>query len=179
MTITDANTNYRIKNTEPHLVLECVLICICPAVLRSTGGNGFISQISDIRRVLGIYCCIKIAPKLSRLELFIFIIYLHYFPFSVTQKSRHSFCFRVALTTVQVSARATVKTKFREGRIWPQAHTAVVSRVRFFKGHWTEDLSQFPTGCYPETTPGSLPCGSLHHNSLLHQNQQAEKTREG
>lgn len=83
MTITDANTNYRIKNTEPHLVLECVLIHICPAVLVGTGGNGSISQISDIRSVLVVYCCITNCPKTGGLEQSIFIIYyyLHYFPF--------------------------------------------------------------------------------------------------
>ena len=68
MTITDANTNYRIKNTEPHLVLECVLIRICPAVLRSTGGDGSISQISDRRRVLVTYCCLMSLPLVSTVQ---------------------------------------------------------------------------------------------------------------
>ena len=100
-----------------------------------------ISEISDI----GVYslsaAAQQITPKLRGLEQSIFIIYLHYFPFSVTHKSRHSCCFRISLTTVQVSAGATVNARFGVGRIWPQAHTAGASRVRFFKGHWTEDLS--------------------------------------
>lgn len=147
MTITDANTNYRIKNTEPHLVLECVLIHICPAVLESTGGNGSISQISDIRSVLVVYCCITNCPKTEWLRT-VHIYYLLLSPlFSLFLWLRNLSIASasVSLTTIQVSARATVNSRFREGRIWPQAHTAVVSRVRFFKDHWTEDLSpSFP-----------------------------------